>query len=102
MKLKKSVYKDDSTWGYLHWCPGCDEPHGIPIPNDLNDRKVFWDFNGDVEKPTFNPSVKITTEKHGKPWCCHYFLHGGMLNFCGDSTHALAGKVVPLPEFPEL
>lgn len=32
---------------------------------------------------------------------CHYFLQAGMLSYCGDSPHALAGKSVPLPEFPE-
>lgn len=99
MKLRKSVYHDDSVWGWIHWCPGCNEPHGIPIPNDKNERKVFWDFNGDMEKPTFSPSVKITLDKNG-PRICHYILTGGMLQFCGDSTHALAGKTVPLPDFP--
>lgn len=32
--------------------------------------------------------------------CCHYFLHAGVLKFCGDSLHSLAGKDVPLPDLP--
>jgi hypothetical protein len=96
--------------GYSHWCPGCEEMHVI------FDR---WQFDGDLEKPTFNPSIKITGKKTVKKdgrwtgeWvrdangnavddCCHYFLHAGVLKFCGDSLHALAGKNVELPDLPE-
>lgn len=35
------------------------------------------------------------------PFVCHYILTNGILNFCGDSTHTLANKAVPLPELPE-
>ena len=35
------------------------------------------------------------------PHVCHYILTNGILNFCPDSTHALAGKLVPLPKLPE-
>jgi hypothetical protein len=97
--------------GYAHWCPGCGEHHKIPDS---------WDFNGDVEVPTFSPSVRITgvqtvQDSFGRwtgewvygpdgkalPYCCHYFLTRGMLLFCADSTHALAGQTVPLPGLPE-
>jgi hypothetical protein len=86
--------------GHAHWCPGCNEMHVIPN---------MWEFNGDVEKPTFSPSVKITFPKgyykndvfSDKVDICHYFLTNGVLNFCGDSTHELAGKSVSLPELPE-
>lgn len=95
--------------GYSHWCPGCEEVHLIPDS---------WSFNGDLDRPTFSPSVKITgvqtvvvdgkwtdewvRDAAGKPvsYCCHYILTGGQLNFCGDSTHALAGKTVALPPLP--
>lgn len=96
--------------GYAHWCPGCEETHCI-FDN--------WQFDGNLECPTFNPSVKVTGKKcvivngkwtgeyvrdaNGNPVddCCHYFLHAGVLKFCGDSLHALAGKDVPLPDLPE-
>ncbi len=77
-----------------------------------------WSFDGNLEAPTFNPSVKITgkltikldgrwigdwvRDAGGDPvdFCCHYFLHAGQLQFCGDSTHALAGKTIELPPLP--
>jgi hypothetical protein len=78
-----------------------------------------WSFNGDVDRPTFSPSVRITGKKIVRDelgewtgeWvrdasgntiddCCHYFLTDGALQFCGDSLHHLAGQTVPLPELP--
>ena len=91
--------------GYFHWCPGCEEMHPLP------DR---WTFNGDVERPTFSPSFlhTVTTYAGGvdaqgigigerRQGRCHYILTDGVLNFCSDSTHALAGQAVPLPVLPE-
>lgn len=97
--------------GYSHWCPACGEMHMIP------DR---WTFNGNVNCPSFSPSVKITGKKaivdakgewtgewalgpDGKALddCCHYVLTDGVLNFCTDCLHELKGQSVPLPELPE-
>lgn len=96
---------------YGHWCPACGEMHSIPDN---------WSFNGNLDKPTFSPSVKITgvktvkdalgewtgewvRDEQGKavPDCCHYILTDGILNFCGDCLHDLKGQAVPLPELPE-
>jgi hypothetical protein len=32
--------------------------------------------------------------------CCYYILAGGILHYCGDSTHHLAGQQVVLPLLP--
>ncbi len=96
--------------GYLHWCPGCEETHILPDS---------WKCDGNLEKPTFTPSFKHSmirrvfiegrwngewvrdTNGHVVPATCHYVLTAGVLNFCADSTHALAGKAVPLPPLPK-
>jgi len=77
-----------------------------------------WQFNGNLERPTFTPSFRHSGHKtikvdgkwtgewvrgaDGKPVpeVCHYILTDGILNFCGDCTHAMAGKSVPLPDLP--
>lgn len=97
--------------GYAHWCPACEEMHVIP------DR---WQFNGNAERPTFTPSVKITgiktIKKNGEwtggwerdangntvPDCCHYFITDGSIMFQGDCLHTYAGVTVqmsPIPDF---
>lgn len=80
--------------GILHWCPACNETHHY-----TTDGSRGWTFNGDAEKPSFSPSMKITW---GRPpeTCCHYFLTDGVIHYCADSTHNQAGKSVPLPDWP--
>jgi hypothetical protein len=99
------------TGGYAHWCPGCEEMHRLPDT---------WQFNGNLESPTFSTSFKhdgqqITKNEFGEwtgdwvrdtagntiPWCCHYIVTNGILNFCGDCTHSLKGQQIPIPDLPE-
>lgn len=75
--------------GYIHYCPGCELAHRLPDG---------WAFNGNVAEPTFTPSFKHSC---GSGRVCHYHLTAGVMDFCTDSTHALAGKKVPLPDLPE-
>ncbi len=39
---------------YVFWCPGCDCHH---IFNTLRQRRPVWTFDGDMERPTFSPSL---------------------------------------------
>ncbi len=60
-----------------------------------------WEFNGDYDRPTFQPSVLVTwgpPENRAKH-VCHSFVTEGQIQFLGDCTHALAGQTVPLPPF---
>lgn len=100
------------TNAYAHWCPACKEMHRLPDG---------WTFsNGDLEKPSFQPSflhggILTVKDSNGQwmgewvldalgkpiPYVCHYILTDGILNFCPDCTHEMAGKSVPLPELPD-
>lgn len=84
--------RDSGDGGILHWCPGCDSLHIIntKTPNHLG---AIWKWNGDFNKPTFNPSINIIGQ-------CHYFIRNGMIEFCSDSKHPLSGKTVELPDLP--
>jgi hypothetical protein len=79
-----------------HWCPGCSERHPVHVGGDHRGPK--WQWDGSTEAPTFAPSLK---HDFGDGRICHYFITGGLIQFCSDSTHALAGQIVPLPDFPE-
>jgi len=86
------------------WCPGCDKAHGI-----VTDAPNSWTWNGDMERPTFTPSVLVHShgslndagERYETPQC-HSFVTDGQIQFLDDSTHGLAGQTVPLPEWPYL
>lgn len=94
-KLRKT------TVGILHWCPACEEVHHF-----VTDGSRGWVFNGNVDAPTFTPSMKITWGKQADPNCdvdggiCHYILTDGMINYCGDCTHGMVGQSVPIPDWP--
>lgn len=95
--------------GFAHWCPGCEEMHILPDS---------WNFNGNLESPSFTPSFKhegIQRVFQGGNWTgewkrdangnvipvmCHYVLTNGRLEFQSDCTHSLANQTVPLPPLP--
>ena len=78
----------------MFWCPGCECSHVYWVSGA---DKPAWKFNGDIDKPTFTPSLR-TTYDVGR--CCHLFLTDGVLRYCSDSYHSLAGKDVPLGPEP--
>lgn len=106
------------TW----WCPGCDGPHQVAIGEGAGPR---WGWNGDVNRPTFTPSVLVTWREPAAlhdmellqkqladrasglidripqaDKVCHSFVVDGAMQFLGDCTHKLAGQTVPIPEWP--
>lgn len=100
-------------------CPGCNQTHSIEI------NLMGWKWNGSVTKPTLYPSVLVRSGHHApewnntkRCWCtywaehpeekpvftcnrCHSFITDGRIQFLADSSHALAGQTVDLPEYPE-
>lgn len=101
MKLQRIVNRDNGPVGWMHWCPGCEGPHAIYVEEPNPSTGAAWKFNGNTELPDFNPSILVFTEVNGaRRTECHYFLHGGQLQFCSDSPHKLSGQSVPLPDFP--
>lgn len=114
MKLKIINKHGGGLYGYEFTCPGCaawrsakpdehsadDGTHMVPTtgPN-------AWGFNGDVDRPTFTPSILVHEVKRtdGSTFSprCHSFVTDGRIAFCTDSAHALAGQTVDLPDVEE-
>lgn len=104
---------EDGQYGF--WCPACDTVHTL--------NTAIWTFNGDHDKPTFAPSVLITSGhyvtwyKEGSPcWCtynrdhpehpsrfactkCHSFVTDGVIRYLSDCTHAMAGKEIKMEPY---
>jgi hypothetical protein len=89
--------KGGNRIGAMFFCPACNEHHGITY-------KVGWTFNGDLDNPTISPSIKVT-HSPGDPELpgviCHSFVRNGRIEYCSDSTHALAGQTVELPDMDD-
>jgi len=81
---------------YLVECPGCKMLHQIPTKH--SHPGANWNFNGDMEKPTFSPSLLVRSAwgDEREKRVCHSFIRDGMWQFLNDCTHDLAGQTVPM------
>lgn len=83
-------------------CPGCkaggppgyEAVHSLPV-NTIG-IEPSWDWDGNIDAPTLNPSILTTT-----PVRCHGYLRAGIFEFLNDSEHPLAGKKVPMVNLPD-
>ena len=82
-------------------CPACGFEHAFRVDLEghgkWKDDNKPWTFNGDYDCPTFYPSMGANlygNEKHHP--ICHSFLENGHWMFLDDSTHEMAGKIVPM------
>ncbi len=93
MKLQK-IFKSGGIEisGYDIMCPGCNREHYINTGEKISGST--WSFNGDMENPTFLPSLLLDQGTYR----CHSFVENGKIRFLSDSTHPLAGQIVDLPE----
>lgn len=94
---------------WIHYCPACEGMHRLPDS---------WEFNDDVNKPTFRPSFKhggyrtvhVNGEwtgewvlgADGKPvdGTCHYIITDGLIQFCPDSWHKRS-DIIAMPLLPQ-
>jgi hypothetical protein len=89
MKLIEEIRNNDGSHnGWAFYCPGCNWPH------ILDNR---WSFNGDLEHPTFEPSLGIAMNEPDRK--CHLYLRNGQIEYQHDCHHAFAGKTIPMEEF---
>lgn len=109
---------------YMHWCPACKCQHFF-YTNGGNEGKPSWGFNGNLESPSFSPSMHIhydeptmddseldrlmklrETDKSivvpsVRITTCHYYLTAGKLIYMTDCPHELRGHTVDLPDYPK-
>ena len=82
-------------------CPACGFEHQFRVDLDGHGKwkedQGIWNFNGNYDCPTFSPSMlsneNMTYEHHP---ICHSFLENGNWRFLSDSTHKMAGQIVPM------
>jgi hypothetical protein len=104
MKVKKvlsgiaNTIASNVVIGYSFECPGCGHSHLIYTDGRFSNG-VAWDFNGDQDRPTFQPSLLTWIDEPPKAaFRCHSFIRDGNIQFLADCSHPLANQTVPLPE----
>lgn len=93
-----------------YYCPGCEHSHSVCI-DGTNPAGKNWSFDGNLEAPTIEPSVRSfmpahsrtvdgQTKQYAEKTICHHFLRGGVIQYLDDSGgHQLRG-FVDLPHYP--
>ena len=93
-----AVSSKGKTIGYMIFCPACGRGHlfytDYPAKPQHN-----WTFNGDLEKPTFKPSMLVHSHKTQPR--CHSHVTDGKIAFLNDCDHDMKGKTVDLPDCDE-
>jgi hypothetical protein len=79
---------------WLFWCPACKETHFFS--KRMPDGKPGWEFDGNIEKPTFSPSLRYLTGKK-----CHLNLTSGTIHFHGDCPHDMKNQKADLTPIPD-
>lgn len=83
---------------YKFFCLACNKEHPYTVKSD-NPNHV-WQFNGDMDKPSFEPSLRVFGNNSGTlhQTVCHCYVTDGKIRYCADSPHALAGQTVDMVE----
>lgn len=119
MSQLSTLLRDTEDNGLMFWCPGCNGAHRVAYGEGKGPR---WSWNGDVDKPTFSPSVLLQWDQWVPPasdpqvvariksgeivqtqvhHVCHSFITAGRIQFLDDCTHALKGRTVELPSWED-
>lgn len=103
--VRRASETDGRFIGWMIFCPGCQCGH--LFREKMDNGSPGWSFNGDEQRPTFNPSMLV----HANPLKgdeipgykpqgrCHSFIRDGQIQFLADCDHSLAGQTVPLEPF---
>jgi hypothetical protein len=83
-------------------CPGCKSQHSLPVRPRTGDGPS-WEWNEDVDRPTISPSLLVSwsymVDGQDVKHVCHSFIRNGEIQYLTDSTHALSGRTVAIPEW---
>lgn len=95
-KIKLLSDENEIETDAIFECPACKSWHPIRIKSPDPSKRPIWEWNGDIEKPTFSPSLLVYPHT-GQPRC-HCFVREGRIEFCSDCDHELAGQTVEMVE----
>lgn len=99
------VKHNGSQGTYTFYCPGCHAYHALNVDKPRGDNNAQWEFDGDMDAPTFSPDIDLRSGKYCQPTypkddgvLCYSRISRGYIQYSSRCTHYLAGKTVALPE----
>lgn len=110
--MAKTKLWDEKHGAYKIKCPaGHNHYINTNVPNQQN---AQWAFNGNLDFPTFTPSINESTGYFVDPniqgdegdeefikqnsYRCHFIVTDGKIYFCPDCSHDLKGQTLDLPD----
>lgn len=79
------------------------DSHGRVIYIPRGGKCGEWNFNGDLQNPTFSPSLLVkynyTVDDKKMEWTSHSFITDGKVTYLEDSTHKGKNQTLDLLEF---
>ena len=105
-KIKRIVAHSDpnKVIGYNFFCRGCNGYHMFHVGEweQNGQKKTGWKFNGDMDNPTFTPSLLVYEGLYpngdvGHPRC-HLFVRDGKIQYLGDCGHKLAAQTIDMKD----
>lgn len=76
---------------YVFYCPGCKNCHHYDLSR--------WQFNGNLELPSFTPSLRIIGPNNST--LCHLYVTNGKIQYCNDCPHNLSGQTVDMLDWKD-
>lgn len=94
------AHKEKDWIDYWFYCPACQCRHSIRVGKDVPESVPKWSFNGNREKPTFEPSLRVLIPDNNPKdqWKtkCHIIIKDGMIEYCADCPHSMASKTIQM------
>lgn len=93
---------------YEFKCPGCGHLHCFYTKE--SNYVHAWEFNGNMDNPTFTPSLLNRNGKYADPnfidtgnisTQCHLHVTNGKIQYCQDCTHSYNGKIIDMVDFED-
>lgn len=96
MKVLAELLTSDGGKGYVFYCPACKHYHNFTTEAGSDKSRPVWAFNGNLEKPTFSPSLGVNMMVPEAR--CHTFVRDGRIQYLSDCFHEFAGKTIDMEE----
>lgn len=84
----------------VFFCPACQCGHQVRVAGDVP--PAVWSWNGSMDLPSFQPSLRVQFVKEGLDLECHFVVTDGVMHFQGDTSNKeFAGRAVEIPDWEE-